>query len=158
MMSKAKILLTVLFVIVIVYVAACDSSERSLVPNTHDGRVPDVIDFTAVIDSSVVNHSLYIVRLSWGYDTIKYSSDMTKANLKNWEVYRIIGTDTNTVKFQLQKIVQTPQFADSSFAIQPAGRDKVSLLYRILPIGNVVDNVQFTGKPSEIIRVDLLKK
>jgi hypothetical protein len=158
MMHGIKTFLLILLSIGLLYMLACDSAERSLVPNTHDGRVPEVIDFTAVIDSSVVNHSLYIVKLRWRYDTVKYSSDMTKANLKNWEVYRIIGADTNTVKFQLQRIVQSPQFTDSSFAIQPAGRDKVTILYRILPIGNVVDNVQFTGKPSDILRVELLKK
>lgn len=132
----------------------CDP-ERNLIPNAHDGRVPDVIDFRAVIDSSKSTPSKYILRLSWRYDTIRYN---TTPNLKNWEVYRVVANDTLTFKFQLQKFVQSPIHADSTVSIQPAGRDSVVVLYRVVPIGNVVDNVQFTGKPSEIVRVVVFKK
>lgn len=142
------------FAVVLLLFNACEP-ERSLAPNTHDGRVPEVTAFRIVIDSSIVTRSKYIVRMTWGYDTVKYRG---APNLKNWEVYRVVAPDTITFKFQLQKFAQTPVYADSSVSIQPAGRDSVVVLYRIIPIGNVVDNIQYTGKPSEIVRVMLPKK
>ncbi|NUN70227.1 MAG: hypothetical protein HUU02_11000 [Bacteroidetes bacterium] len=135
-------------------VAGCDE-ERVLTPNTHDGRVPDVVNLTAQIDSSKVKPSTFILRLRWAYDSLRYPSN---PNLKNWEVYRVVANDTLTFKFQLQKFVQTPVYADSSISIQPGGRDSVVVLYRVIPIGNVIDNIQFTGKPSDILRVVIYKK
>ena len=129
--------------------------ERNLIPNAHDGKVPEVTGFRVVIDSSKVTPSKYILRLSWNYDTVTYS---VNPNLKNWEVYRVAANDTLTFKFQLQKFVQTPVYADSTVSIQPAGRDSVVVLYRIIPIGNVLDNIQFTGKPSDIVRVVVKRK
>ncbi len=129
--------------------------ERTLIPNTHDGKVPDVTNFRIVIDSSIVNRSKYILRLLWNYDTVTYS---VNPNLKNWEVYRVVANDTLTFKFQLQKFVQRSIYADSTVSIQPAGRDSVVVLYRIIPIGNVLDNIQFTGKPSDIVRVVVKRK
>ncbi len=141
-------------VIIILGLAACEA-DRLLIPNTHDGRVPDVINFKIAIDSSKVNKSNYILRLTWNYDTVKYGG---APNLKNWEVYRVVASDTLTFKFQLQKFVQKPNYSDSSVSIQPAGRDSVVILYRIIPVGNVIDNIQFTGKPSDIARVVVKKK
>lgn len=140
----------------LISVIACNE-DRVLTPNSHDGRVPDVVNFTARIDTSAVKPTKFIVWLNWAYDSIRYS---VNPNLKNWEVYRIIGyEDTLDVKFQLQKFVQTPQFADSSIPIQPGNRDSVVILYRVIPIGNVdVNNIQFTGKPSDIVRVSIKKK
>lgn len=152
MMKRSLILL--LFGVIIILSAGC-SDDRVLTPNTHDGRVPDVINLTAKIDSSKVKPATFILRLSWGYDTLKYPSN---PNLKNWEVYRVVANDTLTFKFQLQKFVQTSVYADSSISIQPAGRDSVVVLYRVIPIGNVIENIQYTGKPSDITRVVIYKK
>ncbi len=132
----------------------CDG-DRALVPNTHDGRVPDVVNFAAMIDSSRATPSKFIIRLNWGYDTIRYP---VNPNIKNWEVYRVVGTDTIFTKFQLQKFTDFPRHADSTVAVQPAGRDSVVILYRVIPVGNVIDNVQYTGKPSDIVRVVVRKK
>jgi hypothetical protein len=136
--------------------AGCNE-ERILTPNTHDGRVPEVINFSARIDSSAAKPIKFIVWLNWSYDTLRYG---VNPNLKNWEVYRIIGyEDTLTVKFQLQKFVQVPTFGDSSVSIQPGNRDSVVILYRVIPVGNVdANNIQFTGKPSDIVRVSIKKK
>lgn len=138
------------------WLAGCDE-ERVLIPNTHDGRVPDVINITARLDSiTSKNPSQFVVWLQWAYDSIRYS---TNPNLKNWEVYRVIANDTLTFKFQLQKFVETPIYADSSVSIQPGLRDSVVVLYRVIPIGNVDENnIQFTGKPSDIVRVSIKKK
>jgi hypothetical protein len=152
-MSKILYIMVV-SVLAILIITGCED-ERVLTANTHDGRVPDVLDFRAVIDSSKANTSKYILRLLWRYDTLRYP---TNPNIKNWEVYRVVANDTLTFKFQLQKFVQIPSYADSSISIQPAGRDSVVVLYRIIPIGNVVDNIQFTGRPSEIVRVVVRKK
>lgn len=138
----------------LLFSTGCDD-ERVLTPNTHDGRVPDVLNFRAVIDSSISTPSKYILRLLWAYDTVRYP---VSPNIKNWEVYRVVANDTLTFKFQLQKFVQSPFFYDSSITIQPAGRDSVVVLYRVIPIGNVVENIQFTGKPSDIVRVVVRKK
>lgn len=130
--------------------------ERILTPNTHDGRVPDVLNFTAKLDSSITaNKKKYVVQLHWVYDTIRYA---TNPNLKNWEVYRVIANDTMTYKFQLQTYVEKPRYADSSVSIQPGGRDSVVVLYRVIPIGIVdANNIQFTGRPSEIARISIKK-
>lgn len=143
-------------ILLLLFVSGCNE-ERILTPNTHDGRVPDVINLSARIDSSAAKPTKYIVWLSWTYDSLQYS---IKPNLKNWEVYRVIGyEDTLTVKFQLQKFVQIPKFGDSSISIQPANRDSVVILYRVIPVGNVdSSNIQFTGKPSDIVRVSITKK
>lgn len=130
--------------------------ERLLSPDTHNGRVPDVINLSSRIDTTrTLNQKKYKVVLMWGYDTIRYAHN---PNLKNWEVYRVIANDTLTYKFQLQAMVETPQYIDSSVAIQPGGRDSVVMLYRITPIGIVDENnIQFTGKPSDIVRISLKK-
>jgi hypothetical protein len=150
---KKTIILIIISIGISVFMSCED--DRVLTPNTHDGRVPDVIAFRAVIDSSRATPSKYILRLLWGYDTVRYP---VNPNIKNWEVYRVVANDTLTFKFQLQKFVQAPLYADSSISIQPAGRDSVVVLYRIIPIGNVVENIQFTGKPSDIVRVVVRKK
>ncbi len=144
----------VLFGLIILCAVGCNE-DRVLTPNTHDDRVPEVVNLTAKIDSSKVKPATFIVRLGWGYDTVRYPSS---PNLKNWEVYRVVANDTVTFKFQLQKFVQSPVYADSTISIQPAGRDSVVVLYRIIPIGNVIENIQFTGKPSDILRVVIYKK
>ncbi|MCK9410625.1 MAG: hypothetical protein WCX28_04690 [Bacteriovoracaceae bacterium] len=138
----------------IIFSVGCDE-ERVVTANTHDERVPEVTALSASIDSSISTPSKFILRLLWGYDTLRYP---IAPNIKNWEVYRVVASDTLTYKFQLQKFVQIPFYADSSISIQPAGRDSVVVLYRIIPIGNVVENIQFTGKPSDILRVVIHKK
>lgn len=152
-----KNILYVFIIITGVVIFACEP-DRSLIPNTHDGRVPEVVNFNITKDttkSSPTATTKYVLKLNWGYDTLKYGFT---PNLKNWEVYRVVANDTLTFKFQLQKFVQVPFYADSTVSIQPAGRDSVVILYRVIPIGNVVDNIQFTGQPSDIVRVVVFKK
>lgn len=148
----------VLFIMACVAWAAVSSGcseDRVLTPNTHEGRVPDVIAFAGKVDSSKATASKFILRLAWKYDTVRYPS---APNIKNWEVYRVVANDTLTFKFQLQKFVQTPVYADSTVSIQPGNRDSVVVLYRIIPIGNVIDNIQFTGRPSDILRMVVYRK
>lgn len=135
-----------LILIVAALAAAGCEPDRQLVPNTHDGRVPDVINFTGHVDSVA---SRRYVKLSWAYDTVRYSTDRERANLRDWEVFRSIA---DTSYFQSRGRTFNPVYTDSSDQIQLSGRDSVIVFYKVYPAGYTIDNIQFIGKPSDILQ------
>ncbi len=134
------------------WVAAGCGPERGLIPNTHDGRVPDVIDFSAQLDSTQSHKRL--ITLTWAYDTVRYGTDREQANLRDWEVFRSFN---DTSFFQSRGRTFFPTFSDSSNEIQLGARDSVVVLYKVYPSGYTHDKIQFTGKPSDIVIVTIKK-
>lgn len=145
-----------LFTSVLTLVLISCNDDRGLIPNTHDGRVPDVINLVYMVDSTVISKKL-LVRLSWGYDSLRYGTDREKANLRDWEVYRSFN-DTASVLFSSRGRTFFPQFIDSSNEIRPGNRDSVVLFFKVYPAGYTSDNIQFIGKPSDVINVIIRKK
>ena len=130
--------------------------DRQLVPDTHSGKVPEVINLLAKIDTTAVTKKK-VVKLSWAYDTLKYSTDRDAANLQDWDVMRSVGDSTF---FQSRGKTLVPSFVDSSSEAQPSGKD-VILFYKIIATGFSEisgKKVQFDGKPSDILQVTILKK
>jgi hypothetical protein len=120
-------------------------ADRALIPNTHDGRVPDVLTFNGRVDSSATRK--FIVKLTWSFDSVRYGTDRQTANLRDWEVLRALG-DTSAAFFQSRGRTFFPQFSDSSNEVQLNGRDSVVLYYRVIPAGFTVNNIQFIGKST----------
>lgn len=143
---------TIYFVLMTVILIGCDT-ERNIVPNTHDGRVPEIIGLTYVVDTNAVGQK--VIRLRWGYDSLKYGTDRIAANLRDWEIYR---SSSDTSQFTSRGKTFFPLFDDASPEVQPGGRDSVIILYRIFPNGYLVDNIQFIGKPSPILEIIVRKK
>ncbi|KAB2923659.1 MAG: hypothetical protein F9K22_08325 [Bacteroidetes bacterium] len=131
---------------------SCEA-DRAVVPNTHDGRVPDIIGLTYTVDTNNVGQK--VVKLRWGYDSLKYGTDRLAANLRDWEIYR---SATDTSQFTSRGKTFFPQFNDASNEVQPGGRDSIVIMYRIVPNGYLVDDVQFIGKPSDILQIVIRKK
>jgi hypothetical protein len=135
------------FAILLWTVTGC-GPERGLIPRTHDGRVPDVINIAAMLDSTQSHKKL--ITLTWAYDSVRYGTDREAANLRDWEVFRSFN---DTSFFQSRGRTFFPTFSDSSNEIQPGARDSVVVLYKVYPSGYLHDNIQFTGKPSDIVTV-----
>ncbi len=135
--------------IVAAVLIGCDAG-RELKPNTHDGRVPDIINLTTKVDSV---GKLKRVTLTWAYDTIMYGTDRIKANLRDWEVW----SASDTLQLSPKGRPTTPIFVDVSNAIQPGGNDSIVFFYKIYPNGYTVDNIQFIGKPTSILRIVIKK-
>ncbi len=127
----------------------CDSG-RAIKPNTHDGRVPDIINLTTKVDSV---GSQKRVTLAWAYDTIKYGTDRIKANLRDWEVW----SAGDTTQLSPKGRPTSPLWVDVSGEVQPGGKDSAVIFYKIFPNGYTVDNIQFIGKPTSIIRIVIKK-
>lgn len=129
--------------------------DRRLIPDTYNGKVPEVINITIRIDTSATRKT--VVRLAWAYDTVKYGPDREKANLKDWDVRRSVG---DTTFYQSRGRTLFPFFSDSSNEVQPASRD-VLVFYQINASG-VTDvfgrTVQYDGKPSDVIEVVIKKR
>lgn len=129
--------------------------DRQLVPNSHDGKVPEVINFVAKVDSTPTRKM--VIRLTWAYDTLKYPTDRDKANLKDWDVQRSVG---DTTFFQSRGRTLFPSFSDSSNEVQPLSKDVV-LYYRVDASG-FTDfagrRVQYDGKPSDILEIIIKKR
>lgn len=138
--------------IFIVLIVGCDD-ERSIVPNMHDGRVPDIIGLTYTVDTNAVGQKL--IRIRWGYDSLKYGTDRIAANLRDWEIYR---SSTDTSQFTSRGKTFFPVWDDASAEVQPGGRDSVIIYYRIFPNGYLVDNIQFIGKPTDVIEIVVKRK
>lgn len=149
-----KIIVVSVSVLFLMVSLGCDE-DRIVRPNTHDGRVPDVINFTYKIDTTAATKKL-AVRLTWNYDTVRYGTDREKANLRDWEVYRSFN-DTASIFFQSRGRTFFPQFTDSSNEIRPGEREQVVIFYKVYPAGYTVNNIQFIGKPSEVLNV-IIKK
>ncbi|MCX6138933.1 MAG: hypothetical protein NTV54_15755 [Ignavibacteriales bacterium] len=133
------------------FLFGCDS-DRSLVPNTHEGRVPDVLAFSGKIDSSATKK--YIVQLKWAFDSVRFGTNREVANLRDWEILRSIG---DTSFFQSRGRSFFPQFSDSSNEVQLSGKDSLVLFYKVIPAGFTVDKIQFIGKPSDPLLVIIRK-
>lgn len=127
------------------------NSDRSLAPNTHDDRVPDIINLAFTVDSNASKQK--IVTLTWGYDTVQYGTDRIKANLRDWEVY----SANDTLQLSPKGRPTSPKWIDMSNAVQPGGNDSVVVFYKIFPNGYAIDNIQFVGKPTKILRVVIKK-
>jgi hypothetical protein len=141
-----------LFMILVVLFAGCDE-ERSIVPNTHDFKVPEIIGLTYSIDTNAVGQK--VIHLRWGYDSLRYGTDRLQANLRDWEIYR---SSTDTSQFTSRGKTFFPVWDDASNEVQPAGRDSVVIYYRIFPNGYLVDNIQYIGKPTDVIEIVVRKK
>lgn len=126
--------------------------ERLLIPSTHDGRVPEIINLTYSVDT--ISAAQKVVRIRWGYDTVKYGTDRIKANLRDWEVYR---SANDTLQFTPRGRPVFPAWDDFSNEVQPGGNDSIIVYYRIYPNGYSQNNIQFIGKPSPLIRVVVKK-
>jgi hypothetical protein len=130
----------------------CDD-ERSIVPNIHDSKVPEIIGLTYRVDTNNVGQK--VIRLRWGYDSLRYGTDRLQANLRDWEIYR---SSTDTSQFTSRGKTFFPVWNDASAEVQPGGRDSVVIYYRIYPNGYLVDNIQFIGKPTEVLEIVVRKK
>ena len=135
------------------FILGCDT-ERSLVPNTHDGKVPDVVSFSARVDSTSVTKKK-IVRMTWGYDTARYGVDRKNANLLDWEV---TVAKEDTVIFESRGRTFVPSFIDSANDIQLGARESLIVFYKIFPTGYNIDHIQFIGRPSDPYKVVIRKK
>lgn len=138
--------------ILVVLFTGCDE-ERSIVPNTHDFKVPEIIGLTYSVDTNAVGQK--VIHLRWGYDSLRYGTDRLQANLRDWEIYR---SSTDTSQFTSRGKTFFPVWDDASNEVQPAGRDSVVIYYRIFPNGYLVDNIQYIGKPTDVIEIVVRKK
>ncbi len=141
-------ILTIIGIVTLVLIG-CDAG-REIKPNTHDGRVPDIINLATKVDSV---GKLKRVTLTWAYDTITYGTDRIKANLRDWEVW----SASDTLQLSPKGRPTAPIFVDVSNAIQPGGNDSIVFFYKIYPNGYTVDNIQFIGKPTSILRIVIKK-
>jgi hypothetical protein len=82
-----KIIFGAFIIICSFTVSSCDT-ERSLIPNTHDSKVPDVVNLTSRVDSTLSRKK--VVTIKWTYDTIRYGKSDIAANLKNWEYLKVL--------------------------------------------------------------------
>jgi hypothetical protein len=137
----------------ILTIAACEA-DRNIVPDTHTGRVPEIIGLSFTVDSSVATKRK-IVKIVWGYDSIKYGTDRIKANMRDWEIYRAVE---DTSLFVSRGKTFFPAWQDSSNDVQLGARDSVILFYKLFPNGYPIDNISFTGKPSDIYQIIIRKK
>ncbi len=129
--------------------------DRQLAPDTYNGKVPEIINLTVRIDTSLTRKT--VVKLTWAYDTLQYGSDRDKANLKDWDVRRSVG---DTTFYQSRGRTLLPFFSDSSNEVQPLSKD-VLVFYQINSSG-VTDafgrKVQYDGKPSDVLQVVIKKR
>lgn len=143
---------TFIVITLAVLFAGCDD-ERSVVPNTHDQKVPEIIGLTYSVDTNAVGQK--VIHLRWGYDSLRYGTDRLQANLRDWEIYR---SSTDTSQFTSRGKTFFPVWDDASAEVQPGGRDSVVIYYRIFPNGYLVDNIQYIGKPTDVIEITVRKK
>ena len=133
-------------------IIGCDD-ERSVVPNIHDSKVPEIIGLTYSVDTNSVGQK--VIHLRWGYDSLRYGTDRLQANLRDWEIYR---SSTDTSQFTSRGKTFFPVWNDASAEVQPGGRDSVVIYYRIYPNGYLVDNIQYIGKPTDVLEIVVRKK
>lgn len=143
----------ILFIVVILGIIylGCDT-ERVLIPNSHDDRVPDIINLKYVIDTNAAAQK--VITITWSYDSVKFGTDRIKANLRDWEVYR---SANDTLQFTPRGRPAFPIWIDSSPEVQPRGNDSIVIYYRIYPNGYAQNNIQFVGKPTPLIRIVVKK-
>lgn len=141
-----------IFIIFSMCLIGCDV-ERNVVPNAHDGTVPEIIGLTYIVDTNAVGQK--VIRIRWGFDSLRYGTDRLKANLRDWEIYR---SSTDTSQFTSRGKTFFPLWDDASPEVQPGGRDSVVIYYRIFPNGYLVDNIQFIGKPTDVLEIVVKKK
>lgn len=134
-----------------VFVIGCEP-ERFLIPNTHNERVPEIINLTYFVDTITATQK--VVKIRWAYDSVKYGTDRVKANLRDWEVYR---SANDTLQFTPRGRPVFPSWDDFSAEVQPGGNDSVVIYYKIFPNGYTKDNIQFVGRPSPLIRIVVKK-
>lgn len=139
--------------VLLVLLAACDA-DRSIVPDSHTNRVPEIIGLTFQVDSSLATKRK-IVKISWGYDSVRYGTDRLSANMRDWEIYRAVD---DTSLFTSRGKTFFPVWHDSSNDVQLGARDSVVLFYKLFPNGYPVDNISFIGKPSDVTQVIIRKK
>lgn len=118
----------------------CDK-PRELITPTHIGRVPEVKNLTAKVDTTITRK--YLVLLNWEYDD--------NGNLREWEIYRALRDTTGGNYSFLQPPVKTTSYADST--IPSFVEDSIWVYYKVIPVGND----RFLGKPG-IARVTLYKR
>lgn len=133
-----------ILIVIILLLIGCEP-ERSIIPNTHDNRVPKIINVTAWVDS--VSPTRKVVRIRWAKDTLKQYTDQ----VKNWEVFRSLN---DTAQFTSRGTTFTPEWNDAS--VYRTDRD-VTVYYKIYPNGESTTQGQFIGKPSDIIQLIVRK-
>jgi len=124
----------------IILLYGCDKPKELITP-THIGRVPEVKNLNARIDTTKTGK--YLVLLNWEYDD--------NGNLREWEVYRALRDTAGGNYSFLQPPVKVPSYADST--IPSFGEDSIWVYYKVIPVGND----RFLGKPG-IIRLTLFRK
>jgi hypothetical protein len=150
-----KIIFGAFIIICSFTVSSCDT-ERSLIPNTHDSKVPDVVNLTSRVDSTLSRKK--VVTIKWTYDTIRYGKSDIAANLKNWEIFKSIDDTSNFVSKGTIVYSIAPVWKDSSSDIQPTQRDSIIVFYKIHPTGFPIDQIQFIGRSSEVLKIIVRKK
>ena len=143
-----------IFTFVIIFISAACEADRNIVPDTHTGRVPEIIGLSFTVDSSLATKRK-IVKITWGYDSITYGTDRIKANMRDWEIYRAVE---DTSLFVSRGKTFFPVWHDSSNDVQLGARYSVILFYKLFPNGYPIDNISFTGKPSGIYQIIIKKK
>ncbi|MEW6062740.1 MAG: hypothetical protein AB1600_12445 [Bacteroidota bacterium] len=133
-----------IFTVCLIFIIGCEP-ERSIVPNTHDNRVPEIINVTAWVDS--ISPTRKVVRIRWAKDTLKQYTDQ----LKNWEVFRSLN---DTAQFTSRGTTFIPAWDDAS--VHRTDRD-VTVFYKIFPNGELTTKGQFIGKPSDVIKLTVRK-
>lgn len=140
-------------IVVFLLTAGCEA-ERNIVPDVHTARVPEIIGITFTVDSSVTSKRK-IVKIVWGYDSVRYGTDRLTANMRDWEIYRAVE---DTSLFTSRGKTFFPVWHDSSNDVQLGARDSVILFYKLFPNGYPVDNISFIGKPTDVRQVIIRKK
>jgi hypothetical protein len=140
-------------ILLIVLAAGCEA-ERNIVPDVHTARVPEIIGLSFTVDSSVTSKRK-IVKIVWGYDSVRYGTDRLTANMRDWEIYRAVE---DTSLFTSRGKTFFPVWHDSSNDVQLGARDSVVLFYKLFPNGYPVDNISFIGKPTDVRQVIIRKK
>jgi hypothetical protein len=150
-----KIIVGISIILCSLYVTSCDT-ERTLIPNTHDTKVPEVVSLISTVDTTLSRKK--VVTLKWTYDTVRYGKNDIAANLKNWEIFKTLDDTSNFVSKGTIVFSLTPVWKDTSNDIQPTQRDSIIVFYKLLPTGFSKDRIQFTGKPSDVLRIIVRKK
>lgn len=133
-----SVCLSVLLMFLFFY--GCDK-PRELITPIHIGRVPDVKNLRARVDTTRTGK--YLVLLNWEYED--------NGNLREWEVYRVLRDTAGGNYSFLQPPVKTPSYGDST--VPTFVEDSIWVYYKVIPVGND----RFLGKPG-MVRVTLYKR
>jgi hypothetical protein len=126
--------------------------DRILITDTHNGRVPDIINLRYSVDTNASRQK--VITITWGYDSVRYGTNRIQANLRDWEVYR---SANDTVQMTPRGRPVFPVWVDTSPEVQPGGADSVVIYYRIYPNGYAQNNIQYVGRPTPLIRIVVKK-